>query len=318
MRVLVTGCAGYIGSVTSKILIEKGYEVKGIDDLSTGHLEAVDKDVDFVKLNILDRDEVVKASKICDAVIHFAGRSLVGESVIKPDLYWLNNLEGSKSLISAVKRNNISKFVFSSSAATYGNPQMKTISETINCNPMNPYGETKIAVEEFLTNSTQEFNFGAISLRYFNVAGAYRIDNKIFGERHNPETHLIPNVLRATREKPVIVFGDDWGTPDGTCVRDYVHVVDLAKAHISSLDKVEAKENKNINLGSGTGSSVFEILTTAKKVCGREIPYEIGQRRDGDPETLVAEIDKAKEILGWKPILNLEHMVRDAYEFIKS
>ena len=318
MRVLVTGCAGYIGSVTSKILIEKGYEVKGIDDLSTGHLEAVDKDVDFVKLNILDRDEVVKASKNCDAVIHFAGRSLVGESVIKPDLYWLNNLEGSKSLISAVKRNNISKFVFSSSAATYGNPQMKTISETINCNPMNPYGETKIAVEEFLTNSTQEFNFGAISLRYFNVAGAYRIDNKIFGERHNPETHLIPNVLRATREKPVIVFGDDWGTPDGTCVRDYVHVVDLAKAHISSLDKVEAKENKNINLGSGTGSSVFEILTTAKKVCGREIPYEIGQRRDGDPETLVAEIDKAKEILGWKPILNLEHMVRDAYEFIKS
>jgi UDP-glucose 4-epimerase len=318
MRVLVTGCAGYVGSVTSKILIEKGYEVKGIDDLSTGHLEAVDKDVDFVKLNILDTDKVVKVSQNCDAVIHFAGRSLVGESVIKPDLYWLNNLEGSKSLISAVKRNNISKFVFSSSAATYGNPQLKKISETINSNPMNPYGETKIAVEEFLTNSTQEFNFGAISLRYFNVAGAYRIDNKIFGERHNPETHLIPNVLRATREKPVIVFGDDWGTPDGTCVRDYVHVVDLAEAHILSLDKVEAKENKSINLGSGTGSSVFEILTTAKKVCGREIPYEIGQRRDGDPETLVAEIDKAKEILGWKPILNLEHMVRDAYEFIKS
>jgi UDP-glucose 4-epimerase len=318
MRVLVTGCAGYVGSVTSKILIEKGYEVKGIDDLSTGHLEAVDKDVDFVKLNILDTDKVVKVSQNCDAVIHFAGRSLVGESVIKPDLYWLNNLEGSKSLISAVKRNNISKFVFSSSAATYGNPQLKKISETINSNPMNPYGETKIAVEEFLTNSTQEFNFGAISLRYFNVAGAYRIDNKIFGERHNPETHLIPNVLRATREKPVIVFGDDWGTPDGTCVRDYVHVVDLAEAHILSLDKVEAKENKSINLGSGTGSSVLEILTTAKKVCGREIPYEIGQRRDGDPETLVAEIDKAKEILGWKPILNLEHMVRDAYEFIKS
>jgi UDP-glucose 4-epimerase len=318
MRVLVTGCAGYIGSVTSKILIEKGYEVKGIDDLSTGHLEAVDKDVDFVKLNILDTDEVVKASKNCDAVIHFAGRSLVGESVMKPDLYWLNNLEGSKSLISAVKRNNISKFVFSSSAATYGNPQLKKIPETINSNPMNPYGETKIAVEEFLTNSTQEFNFGAISLRYFNVAGAYRIDDKIFGERHNPETHLIPNVLRATREKPVIVFGDDWGTPDGTCVRDYVHVVDLAEAHISSLAKVEAKENKSINLGSGTGSSVFEILTTAKKVCGRDIPYEIGQRRDGDPETLVAEIDKAKEILGWKPILNLEDMVRDAYEFINS
>jgi UDP-glucose 4-epimerase len=318
MKVLVTGCAGYIGSVTSKILIEKGYEVKGIDDLSTGHLEAVDKDVDFVKLNILDTDELAKASKNCDAVIHFAGRSLVGESVIKPDLYWLNNLEGSKSLINAVKRNNISKFVFSSSAATYGNPQMKTISETTNPNPMNPYGETKIAVEEFLTNSSREFNFGAISLRYFNVAGAYRIDNKIFGERHNPETHLIPNVLRATREKPVIVFGDDWGTPDGTCVRDYVHVVDLAEAHILSLDKVEAQENKSINLGSGTGSSVFEILSTAKKVCGREIPYEIGQRRDGDPETLVAEINKAKEILGWKPNLNLEDMVSDAYEFIKS
>jgi UDP-glucose 4-epimerase len=318
MRVLVTGCAGFIGSVTSKMLIEKGYEVTGIDDLSTGHFEAIDKDVNFVELNILDTDEVAKASKNCDAVIHFAGRSLVGESVNKPDLYWLNNLEGSKSLIQAVKINKISKFVFSSSAATYGNPLMKVIPETTKPSPMNPYGETKIADEEFLNASTREFNFGAISLRYFNVAGAYRIDNKIIGERHNPETHLIPNVLKATKDKPVIVFGDDWGTPDGTCIRDYVHVVDLAEAHISSLEKIEAQENKSINLGSGVGSSVLEILNTAKKVCGREIPYEIGPRRDGDPETLVAEIDKAKEILGWKPKLNLENMVNDAYEFIKS
>lgn len=195
---------------------------------------------------------------------------------------------------------------------------MKVIPETTKPSPMNPYGETKIAVEEFLNASTREFNFGAISLRYFNVAGAYRIDNKIIGERHNPETHLIPNVLKATKDKPVIVFGDDWGTPDGTCIRDYVHVVDLAEAHISSLEKIEAQENKSINLGSGVGSSVLEILNTAKKVCGREIPYEIGPRRDGDPETLVAEIDKAKEILGWKPKLNLENMVNDAYEFIKS
>lgn len=318
MRILVTGCAGYIGSITSKILIEKGYEVKGIDDLSTGHLESVDKDVDFVKLNILDTDEVTKVSKNCDAVIHFAGRSLVGESVVKPDLYWLNNLEGSKSLIEAVKNNNIPKLVFSSSAAIYGNPQLKLISETVHPNPMNPYGETKTAVEEYLTKVAQESNFGSISLRYFNVAGALRIKQEIIGERHNPETHLIPNVLTATREKPVIVFGNDWETPDGTCVRDYVHVVDLAEAHISSLDKVENQKNINVNLGSGSGSSVFEVLNTARKVCGREIPFEIGIRRDGDPETLVADIDKARSILGWAPKLNLEQMVKDAYEFIKS
>lgn len=318
MRILVTGCAGYIGSITSRILIEKGYEVTGIDDLSTGHLGAVPKEINFINLNILDTNAITKASKNCDAVIHFAGRSLVGESVQNPDLYWLNNLEGSKSLIKAIQNNNIPKFVFSSSAATYGNPHMKVIPETVRPNPMNPYGETKIAVEEFLTEATQQSDFGAISLRYFNVAGALRINQVMIGERHNPETHLIPNVLKATKEKPVIVFGNNWNTPDGTCIRDYVHVVDLAEAHISSLDKVENQKNVSINLGSGSGSSVFEILATAKKVCDREIPFEIGQRRDGDPETLVADIEKAKSFLGWMPKLNLEHMVKDAYEFINS
>ena len=317
-RVLVTGGAGYIGGTTVALLLQRGFEVTVLDDCSTGHADSVPTGATFYQGSILDGDVVRKALAGCDAVIHFAAKSLVGESVEKPDLYRDNNIGGSQVLFDEMDGTGITRIVVSSSAATYGDSKVQPILETHKAHPTNPYGETKLAVDNLLTDLCAEENFAAISLRYFNVAGAMKVDSGWLTERHNPETHLIPNVLKATADKPLKIFGTDWDTKDGTCIRDYVHVVDLADAHLRALDALKAGTHEIINLGSGGGYSVREVVTTSSKVVGYEIPAVEVDRRAGDPAVLIASIEKAKSMLGWEPTRDLESMISDAYESLKA
>jgi len=317
-RVLVTGGAGYIGGTTVALLLQRGFEVTVLDDCSTGHADSVPTGATFYQGSILDGDVVRKALAGCDAVIHFAAKSLVGESVEKPDLYRDNNIGGSQVLFDEMDGTGITRIVVSSSAATYGDSKVQPILETHKAHPTNPYGETKLAVDNLLTDLCAEENFAAISLRYFNVAGAMKVDSGWLTERHNPETHLIPNVLKATADKPLKIFGTDWDTKDGTCIRDYVHVVDLADAHLRALDALKAGAHEIINLGSGGGYSVREVVTTSSKVVGYEIPAVEVDRRAGDPAVLIASIEKAKSMLGWEPTRDLESMISDAYQSLKA
>jgi UDP-glucose 4-epimerase len=313
-RVLVTGGAGYIGGTTVALLLHRGFEVTVLDDCSTGHSDSIPAEATFYQGSILDGHLVRKALAGCDAVIHFAAKSLVGESVEKPDLYLNNNVGGSQVLFDEMDGAGINQIVVSSSAATYGDSKVQPILETHKARPTNPYGESKLAVDNLLSDLCAEENFAAISLRYFNVAGAMKVESGWLAERHNPETHLIPNVLTATPANPLKIFGTDWETKDGTCIRDYVHVVDLADAHLRALDALVDGKHEIINLGSGGGYSVREVVTTASKVVGYEIPTEAVDRRAGDPAILIASIEKAKEALGWEPTRNLESMISDAHQ----
>ena len=313
MRVLVTGGAGYIGSTAVAILLERGYEVNVLDDCSTGHADAVSAQAKFVNGSILDIGAVSNALKGCDAVIHFAAKSLVGESVEKPDLYEDVNVNGTRILLAEMAKAGVRKLVFSSTAATYGEPEVIPITEDSLTKPTSPYGTTKLAVDQMITAESKS-GLAAISLRYFNVAGAFESKSGWLAERHDPETHLIPNLLRATAQKPLKVFGNDWPTKDGTCIRDYVHVVDLIDAHILALENLEVSNHKIINLGSGGGYSVTEVIVGAAKVIGREIPAELASRRSGDPAVLIADISKAKSLLGWSPKRNIEDMVGDTWK----
>ena len=317
-RILVTGGAGYIGGTTVAVLLQQGYEVTVLDDCSTGHADSVPAAATFYQGSILDGEIVRKALEDCDAVIHFAAKSLVGESVEKPDLYRSNNVNGSQVLFDEMDGAGITRIVVSSSAATYGDSREQPILESHKAHPTNPYGETKLAVDNLLVDLAHEENFAAISLRYFNVAGALMLESVWLAERHDPETHLIPNVLRATSEKPLKIFGTDWDTKDGTCIRDYVHVVDLADAHVKALSALETGRHEIINLGSGGGYSVREVVDTASKVVGYEIPAIEVDRRAGDPAVLIASIEKAKTILGWSPSRDLEMMISDAYKSLKD
>ena len=246
----------------------------------------------------------------CEAVIHFAAKSLVGESVEKPDLYFDVNVNGTRNLLDQMSGLGITKLVFSSTAATYGEPEVTPITEESRTKPTSPYGSTKLAVDQMISEESNN-GLAAISLRYFNVAGAFKSSNGWIAERHNPETHLIPNVLRATQLNPLKLFGNDWPTQDGTPIRDYVHVVDLIDAHILALKNLTAGEHQIINLGSGGGYSVTQVINAAAKVLGREIPVEITTRRAGDPAVLIADIAKAEKVLGWKPERDIENMVSD-------
>lgn len=313
MRVLVTGGAGYIGSTAAAILLERGFEVTVLDDCSTGHTDAVPSGAKFVQGSILDASVVGQALVGCDAVIHFAAKSLVGESVEKPELYYEVNVNGTKNLLAEMEKAGVKKLVFSSTAATYGEPESTPISESATTKPTNPYGETKLAVDQMITAESSK-GLAAISLRYFNVAGAYKSKTGWLAERHNPETHLIPNLLRATEANPLKVFGNDWPTSDGTCIRDYIHVVDLIDAHILAIEKVATGKHSIINLGSGGGYSVTEVISAASKVIGKQIPIQITSRRAGDPAVLIAEITKAERELGWLPLRKIEDMVRDTWE----
>ena len=310
MRILVTGGAGYIGSVATAMLLDRGYEVTVLDDLSTGHADAVSKGANFIEGSLLNDDDLRKALTGCDAVMHFAAKSLVGESVEKPELYEKVNVGGSKALISKMKELGINKIVFSSTAATYGEPKRVPISENDEPAPKNPYGATKLEIDRMIGES----GFDAISLRYFNVAGAFNNNGTWLSERHNPETHLIPNVLKATPENPVKIFGTDWPTEDGTCIRDYIHVADLIEAHIIALQKLPKGKHEIINLGSGDGYSVKEVISAAQKAVGHQIPTQLSERRAGDPAVLIADITKAKSYLGWQPQLDLNQMVKDAWD----
>jgi UDP-glucose 4-epimerase len=313
MRVLVTGGAGYIGSAATAILLERGFDVTVLDDCSTGHRDAVAGGAKFINGSILDSQVVAQALVDCDAVLHFAAKSLVGESVDKPDLYFDVNVNGTRNLLDQMSKAKISKLVFSSTAATYGEPEVIPITEDAKPKPTSPYGTTKLAVDQMITDEAKS-GLAAISLRYFNVAGAYKSKTGWLAERHNPETHLIPNLLRSTAENPLKIFGDDWPTKDGTCIRDYIHIVDLIDAHILALENLKPGQHKIINLGSGGGYSVAEVINAASKVLGRVIPVEVGARRSGDPAVLVADISLALQTLNWAPKYNIENMVSDTWE----
>jgi len=305
-KILVTGGSGYIGSVAAYVLVNQGHQVVVFDDLSTGHKDAVDPGASFIEGSLLDQSALEAALQGCSAVMHFAGKSLVGESTQKPDLYREVNIGGTKNLLAAMKSSGVERLVFSSSAATYGQPTADLITEDSPTAPTNPYGQTKLEIDQMISAA----GLSAISLRYFNVAGALKSAHGWVSERHTTETHLIPNVLKAISDAPLKIFGTDWDTPDGTCVRDYVHVVDLIDAHILALEKLTSR-HEIINIGSGAGNSVREVISVSEKVLGRKIPTVDAARRDGDPARLVASIDKAKKILGWTPTRDLTAMIED-------
>ncbi|GAA3851722.1 UDP-glucose 4-epimerase GalE [Saccharothrix violaceirubra] len=316
MKLLVTGGAGYVGSVCAARLVEAGHEVVVLDNLSTGHADAVPEGARLVSAAIDDVIEDVLAEGY-DGVLHFAAKSLVGESQQDPAKYWQGNVVTSLRLLEAMRRHRTPRLVFSSTAATYGEPEVVPIPETAPTRPTNTYGATKLAIDHAITGYAGAHGIAAVSLRYFNVAGAYGR----FGERHTTETHLIPLVLQVAlgTRADVKIFGDDWPTDDGTCVRDYIHVVDLADAHALALANAVAGEHRIYNLGNGFGFSVRQVVDACRAVTGHPIPAEVAPRRDGDPATLVASSDKARAELGWTPKrVDLDGIVRDAWEFTQS
>uniref|UniRef100_UPI004025D83A UDP-glucose 4-epimerase GalE n=1 Tax=Candidatus Stercorousia sp. TaxID=3048886 RepID=UPI004025D83A len=322
MTILVLGGAGYIGSHTVYELIDNGEDVVIIDNLLTGHKEAIHPKARFYKGDIRDReflDDVFKKEKI-DAVIHFAACSLVGESMEKPLKYYDNNLCGTKILLDSMVANGIDKIVFSSTAATYGEPEKVPILETDRTVPTNTYGETKLSMEKMFKWVGKAHGLRYVSLRYFNACGAH-ISGQI-GEDHNPESHLIPLILQVPNGKReyISIFGDDYDTKDGTCVRDYIHVTDLAQAHILAVKYLQSGNESNIfNLGNGVGFTVKEVIDTARKVTSHPIPAKITPRRAGDPAQLIASSEKAKEILGWTPEHNsLEEIISTAWNWHKN
>jgi UDP-glucose 4-epimerase len=317
MRVLVTGGAGYIGSVVAAQLLAEGNEVVVVDDLSTGHADAVPPGAVFHEMPITALDPVLGDWDI-EAVIHLAAKSLVGESGQNPALYWRNNVVGTVALLDSMRAHGVEKIVFSSSAATYGQPDVQPIREDAPTRPTSPYGSSKLAIDLALADYASAYGMAAVSLRYFNVAGAlHTTGGQSYGERHATETHLIPNALRAvTGEAPALtLFGTDYPTPDGTAVRDYIHVVDLAEAHLRALDGRETGRHQIVNLGSGRGYSVREVLEAVRTVTRRDVPVKEVGRRAGDPPVLVASNERAASVLGWQPARNLDRMIADAWEF---
>jgi UDP-glucose 4-epimerase len=319
MKVLVTGGAGYIGSVVAAQLVAAGHEVTVLDDLSTGHADAVPTGVTFVKGTLRDCAAEVLADGT-DAVLHFAAKSLVGESVAEPARYWSTNLGGTIALLEAMREIGVRTIVFSSTAAVYGEPERTPITETDPARPTSPYGASKLAVDTTLSEFARLYGFGAVSLRYFNVAGAHRAEGGAwFGERHHPETHLIPNVLaRAAAGGRVQVFGDDYPTPDGTCVRDYIHVTDLADAHLRALGACRPGQHRVYNLGNGTGFSVRQVIDVCAEVTGIEIEVDVTARRPGDPAVLIASAERIAGELGWRADRDLRAMAADAWEFTQA
>lgn len=304
MTIAVLGGAGYIGSHAVNQLIEKNYDVIVIDNLQTGHEEAIHEKARFYKGDLRDKEflsHVFETEKI-EGILHFAANSLVGESMEKPLEYFNNNVYGTQVVLETMQQYGVKNIVFSSSAATYGEPKKIPIKETAATQPENPYGETKLMMEKMLKWCDKAYGMRYVALRYFNVAGA-KLDGTI-GEDHTPESHLVPLILQTAlgqRDK-ISIFGDDYNTPDGTCIRDYVHVVDLIEAHILALEYLKAgNESNTFNLGSSTGFSVEEMVETAREVTGKDIPAVMEARRAGDPSTLIASSDKAKKVLGWKP-----------------
>lgn len=319
MTIMVLGGAGYIGSHTVYALIEQGMDVVVVDNLETGHIEAVHKNARFYQGDIRNRefiDSVFDREHI-DAVIHFAANSLVGESMTDPLKYYDNNVNGTKVLLQSMVAHNIKKIVFSSTAATYGEPDRVPILETDRTEPTNTYGETKLSMEKMFKWTDVAHGVKYVSLRYFNACGAH--ESGQIGEAHSPETHLIPLVLQVPlgQREAINIYGDDYPTEDGTCIRDYIHVTDLAQAHILAVEYLMKGNDSNVfNLGNGVGFSVKEVVEVARKVTGHAIPAVITERRAGDPARLIASSEKAREVLNWNPQhAELEEIISSAWKW---
>lgn len=322
MSILVLGGAGYIGSHAVNQLIDNNYDVVVVDNLQTGHEDAINKKAKFYKGDIRDKEfltDVFKKENF-DGVIHFAANSIVGESMQKPLMYFNNNVYGMQVLLEVMNENNVKHIVFSSTAATYGEPKQIPITEDMDTCPTNTYGETKLAMEKMMKWCDKAYGMKYVALRYFNVAGAK--DDGSIGEDHNPETHLIPIVLQVALGKRefITIYGDDYDTEDGTCIRDYVHVEDLIEAHILALKYLMTGGESNVfNLGSSQGFSVKEIVEAVRNVTKLPIPEKIGERRAGDPSTLIASSEKARKILGWNPTrTNIDRIISDAWRWHQS
>jgi len=317
VRILVTGGAGYIGSIVAQQLLDRGDDVTVLDSLYRGHREAVPAGAAFEQVDLLDLEATTRVLRAgFDGVVHLAALALVAESVAKPEAYHRNNVVSSLNLLDAMRETGVRRLVVSSTCATYGEPENVPISEDEPTAPVNAYGNSKLAVDRMLADEARAHGLGAISLRYFNVAGA----SGPLGEDHEPETHLIPLVLWAAlgRTPYVSVMGTDYPTPDGTAVRDYVHVEDLGRAHLLALDRATPGRHEIFNLGAGRGYSVREVIETARAVTGIDIPVREQPRRPGDPPNLVAATAKARDVLGWSPERTLEDMVRDAWDWFQA
>jgi len=320
MRILVAGGAGYIGSITVEHLVESGHDVTVVDNLSKGHCAAVHPDANFEQLDLGNSEAVnsVFAKGNFEAVMHFCASSLVGESVTAPLNYYRNNICNGLNLVEAMVAHDVKKFVFSSTAAIFGDPPSQPINEETPQVPLNPYGRTKLYFEHLLRDTETAHGLKSVCLRYFNAAGA----TKARGEDHRPESHLIPLIIDAARGRrdSITVFGDDYPTSDGTCIRDYIHVSDLAQAHILAVQHLETAETGNaFNLGNGKGFSVREVISAVEKVTGNSVKVILGQRRAGDPAVLVASSDKIRSTLGWNPQWpELESIVESAWKWVEK
>lgn len=323
--ILVTGGAGYIGSHCVLALLKKNYDVLIFDNLSTGHIETVEKlkkygKVEFLQGDLKNKTDIEKAFvKPIEAVIHFAAFSQVGESVTNPEKYYYNNVYGTLNLLSTMRENNVNKIVFSSTAATYGEPVYTPIDEKHPQEPINPYGQSKLMIEKIMDDYDKAYGLKSVRLRYFNVAGADS-DNRV-GEWHEPETHLIPNILKSTfgGDRIFEMYGEDYDTKDGTCVRDYINVEDLADAHILALEYLnKGGKTDFFNLGTKEGNTVKEVFKTCENIVKKEIPLAVKPRRAGDPASLVAENKKAKTVLNWNPQKTLEYSIETAYTWEKT
>lgn len=319
MTVLVLGGAGYVGSHAVEMLVAKGYDVAVVDNLVTGHRAAVPANIRFYEGDVRDRafmEEVFSIEKNIEGVMHFCAYSLVGESMQKPAMYFDNNVGSCITLLEVMEQFNVKHIVFSSTAATFGIPKESPISEKTPQNPINPYGESKLMMEKMMKWQSEATDMTYVALRYFNVAGASN-DGHI-GEAHKNETHLIPIILQVALGKRdfITIYGDNYNTPDGTCVRDYIDMEDLINAHIKALEYLKAGgKSDQFNLGSSHGYSNLEVLETARKVTGKEIPSQMGERRPGDPDSLVADSTKAGQVLDWHVEHDLEHIIENAWRW---
>jgi UDP-glucose 4-epimerase len=319
MRVVVTGGAGYIGSVVTELLLKEGHFVAVIDDLRTGHRAAVDPGAAFHEVSLLDQARLESALRESapDAVVHMAGETLVSESMTDPDKHYRVNLVGGINLLDAMRGCGVDKIVFSSTAAVYGQPEHIPITEDAHKMPVNTYGESKLALENAMAWYERAYSLQHVSLRYFNACGA----TEAHGEFREKETHIIPILIENALglRSGFKLFGNDYPTPDGTCVRDYVHVIDIANAHILALERINTLRHRAFNLGNGEGYSNLQVLEAARKITGADIPIEFAPRREGDPATLVASSSRARELLGWKPQHpDLEGMVQDAWDWRRN